>query len=137
VNSKKALAGFHHVKLPVRDLPASIEWYTGVLGLAVAIEFVEAGVLRGVALQDPGATLTLALREDPERAAHLSGFDPIALAVPGVADLNAWVSHLDELGVAHSPIAEGSVGWLVGGLTDPDGIEIRLYTLATHDPSGR
>jgi catechol 2,3-dioxygenase-like lactoylglutathione lyase family enzyme len=136
VNSKKptaALAGYHHVKLPVRDLAASIRWYTSVLGLDVAIEFVEAGVLRGAALRDPGATLMLALREDPERAVHLAGFDPIALAVPDLPGLQAWAERLDALAVAHSPISEGTVGWLIAGLTDPDGIEIRLYTLTTRD----
>lgn len=136
MDSKKllpVLAGYHHVKLPVRDLAASIRWYTGVLGLTVAIEFVEEGVLRGVALRDPGGTLMLALRADPDHAGGLAGFDPIALAVPDLADLHAWAAHLDALDVAHLPVGKGHVGWLIGGLTDPDGIEIRLYTLATHE----
>jgi catechol 2,3-dioxygenase-like lactoylglutathione lyase family enzyme len=140
VDSKKpvpVLAGYHHVKLPVRDLAASIRWYASVLGLVVAIEFVEEGVLCGVALRDPAGTLMLALRADPDRAAGLAGFDPIALAVPGLADLHAWAAHLDALGVAHSRVSKGHVGWLIGELTDPDGIEIRLYTLASHEQSGR
>ncbi|MEU8202555.1 VOC family protein [Streptosporangium sp. NPDC049046] len=123
-----ALGGFHHVKLPVSSVHKSLEWYRRVLGLEVAIEFVEDGVLRGVALNDTDQTLMLALREEPERAATLGGFDPVALAVPTVEALHAWSDHLDALGVNHSGIAEGSVGWLIGGVIDPDGIEIRLYT---------
>ena len=125
------LGTFHHVKLPVADLPASIEWYGRVLGLEVAIEFVEEGVLRGVALSDPGRQFMLALREDPERAVHLRGFDPIAYGVPTLDDLRDWVGQLDRLGVPHSEIVEGSIGWLVTGLTDPNGFEVRLYTLQT------
>ncbi|GII64215.1 glyoxalase [Sphaerisporangium krabiense] len=124
-----ALRGYHHVKLPVSDLRASIDWYGRALRLEVAIEFEEDGVLRGVALRDPGATLMLALREDPGRAGALSGFDPVALGVPTLADLRDWSDHLDAAGLAHGEIAEGSAGWLITGLTDPDGIEVRLYTL--------
>ncbi|SEG98089.1 Catechol 2,3-dioxygenase [Nonomuraea solani] len=123
------LGGFHHVKLPVSDVRKSVDWYGRVLGFDVAVEFVEDGVLRGVALQDAGKTLMLALREEPARAAALSGFDPVALGVPTLDALRDWAARLDGLGVVHSGVVEGSVGWLVAGLTDPDGIEIRLYTL--------
>ncbi|RSM97169.1 glyoxalase [Nonomuraea sp. WAC 01424] len=122
------LNGLHHVKLPVSDVHKSLEWYRRVLGLDVAIEFVEDGVLRGVALSDAGHTLMIALREAPERAGGWTGFDPIALAVPTLQALRSWSEHLDALNVDHSGIAEGSVGWLIGGIVDPDGIEIRLYT---------
>ncbi|MGI5290262.1 hypothetical protein ACQEVF_43960 [Nonomuraea polychroma] len=67
----------------------SLECYRRVLGLEAAIEFVEDGVLRGVALRDADQTLMLALRE-PERAASLSGFDPVALTVPTLQALHAW-----------------------------------------------
>ncbi|MCF6471490.1 VOC family protein [Nonomuraea sp. MG754425] len=122
------LGGFHHVKLPVASVHKSLEWYRRVLGLEVAIEFIEDGVLRGVALADADQTLMIALREEPGRAAGLSGFDPVALAVPTLPALHAWSDHLDALGVPHSGVSEGSVGWLIGGIADPDGIEIRLYT---------
>ncbi|MEV4746248.1 VOC family protein [Streptosporangium sp. NPDC049248] len=124
-----ALGGFHHVKLPVSDVRKSVEWYGRVLGLEVAIEFVEAGVLRGVALRDRDGTLMLALREEPRLAGELRGFDPVALGVPTYDALVEWSDHLDAAGTAHSGIAEASIGWLISGVTDPDGIEIRLYTL--------
>ncbi len=122
------LEGFHHVRLPVSDVGKSLEWYTRVLRLDVSIEFIEDGVLRAVALSDANRTLTLALREDPPRAASLAGFNALAFGVPTMRDLRAWSDHLDALGVEHSGIAEGSAGWLIGDIIDPDGAEIRLFT---------
>lgn len=123
-----ALTGFHHIKLPVSDLALSRDWYERVLGLAVHLEFVEEGTLMGVALKDPSGTVELALRCDPARAAALAGFDPIALCVPGRAELAAWHGRLEELGEPHGGIVTGAVGHVLVGLHDPDGIEIRLYS---------
>jgi catechol 2,3-dioxygenase-like lactoylglutathione lyase family enzyme len=128
-----ALSGFHHVKLPVGDVVRSRDWYRTVLGLVVDIEFVEDGVLEGVALRDPAGTLTLAARHDPQRAAALAGFDPIAVGVPTREDLEAWALRLDALDQAHGGIETGHQGWVLVGLHDPDGIEVRLYTIERRD----
>src|SRR5580704_1585235 len=48
-----ALAGIHHLKLPVTDLERSREWYLRRLGYQVQMEFVEQGRLMGVALSHP------------------------------------------------------------------------------------
>ena len=122
------LSGIHHVKLPVSDLNRSREWYTSVLGLQVEIEFVEDGVLHGLALADANGRLGLALRLDPVRAAALAGFDPVALQVPERGDVEAWRARLDDLGQPHGGVVTGHRGGSVlVGLHDPDGIEIRLY----------
>jgi catechol 2,3-dioxygenase-like lactoylglutathione lyase family enzyme len=126
------LSGFHHVKLPVTDVVRSGDWYRRVVGLEVALEFVEEGVLMGLALRDPGGTVRLALRHDPTRAAALAGFDPITLGVPNRTDLEAWKQRLDELGQPHGGVVTGHQGWAIVGLHDPDGIEVRLYTLEEH-----
>jgi len=121
------LRGFHHVKLPVSDIHRSLEWYARVLGLRVQLEFTEEGVLKGVALADPGETVALALRHDPERAAGIAGFDPVALCVPTGDALQAWTQRLDDLGEPYGGVVTGHVGSVIVGLHDPDGIEIRLY----------
>lgn len=122
-----ALTGFHHVKLPVSDVSRSSHWYHRVLGLTVDIEFVEDGELKGVALGDGGA-VSIALRLDPVRAAAMSGFDAMALAVTGREDVPRWQARLDDLGEPHGGIVTGHRGGSVlVGLHDPDGIEIRLY----------
>ncbi len=62
------------------------------------------------------------------RAAALSGFDPVALAVPTRDDVQAWVRHLDSIEQPHGGVVTGHRGGAVlVGLHDPDGIEIRLY----------
>jgi hypothetical protein len=97
------------------------------------LEFPDADVvIRGVAGTVPGLGWTwLALREDPAAAACLAGFSPVVWGVPDRPDLQDWVDHLDDLGIAHSPQIEASIGWLVV-FNGPDGIEHHLYTLTTH-----
>ena len=124
-----ALQGFHHVKLPVTDVARTRDWYERVLGFEQRIEFVEDGVLMGIAMQDPSHTVQLAFRCDPDRAKALAGFDPIAVGVPGRADLDEWRDRLTSLGERHEGIVEGHLGSVLVGLHDPDGIEVRLYTL--------
>jgi catechol 2,3-dioxygenase-like lactoylglutathione lyase family enzyme len=123
-----SITGFHHVKLPVGDVVRSRDWYQRVLGFEVSIEFVEEGVLRGVGLAHPGAAAQIALREDPERAKAMSGFDALALLVPTREDVRTWKARLDEAAEPHGGIVTGHNGGAVlVGLHDPDGIEIRLY----------
>jgi catechol 2,3-dioxygenase-like lactoylglutathione lyase family enzyme len=122
------LSGVHHVKLPVADLDRSRAWYTSVLGLRVEIEFAEEGVVKGLALADPGGSVRLALRHDPERARALAGFDPLAIAVPTRDAVQAWRRRIDDLGHTHGGVVTGhNGGSVLIGLHDPDGIEIRLY----------
>ena len=122
------LSRIHHVKLPVSDLPASRDWYRRILGFEVEIQFAEDGELRGLAMTDRDRTLRLALRLDPARAAALSGFDPVALAVPTREDVQAWAEYLDTAGQQHGGVVTGhNGGSVLVGLHDPDGIEIRLY----------
>jgi len=122
------LSQIHHLKLPVSDLSVSRDWYQRMLGFEVEIEFTEDGELRGLAMTDRDRTVRLALRLDSERAAALSGFDPVALAVPTRDDVQAWVEHLDTAGQRHGGVVTGHRGGAVlVGLYDPDGIEIRLY----------
>ena len=121
------LVGFHHVKLPVSDIERSREWYERVLGLTVDIEFVEDATVQGLALAGAG-TVSIALRVDPARAAAMSGFDAMALAVPTRAGIVRWQKRLDQLGEPHAGVVTGHrCGSVLVGLHDPDGLEIRLY----------
>jgi catechol 2,3-dioxygenase-like lactoylglutathione lyase family enzyme len=124
-----SMHGFHHVKLPVTDVARSRDWYARVLDFALELEFVEDGVLMGVAMGDPSGTVRLGLRCDPDRAKAMAGFDPIAIGIPTAADLDAWRDRLTEAGEKHDGIVSGHTGRVLVGLHDPDGIEVRMYTL--------
>ncbi len=122
------LSGFHHIKIPVSDVAASRAWYERVLGLETTIEFTEGDAVMGVALSDPAHTVQIALRVDRARAAALAGFDPVALMVPTRDDVERWRRRLDDLNVSHGGVVRGHGGGSVlVGLSDPDGIELRLY----------
>src|SRR5947209_12278405 len=89
------VSGLHHVKLPVRDVERSRDWYARAFDFGCTLEFREEGRLMGVGLEHPDAGLTLALREDPARAAALAGFDTVCLAVGTRADLDDVLARLD------------------------------------------
>lgn len=132
------LTGVRGVKLPVTDVRKSLDWYQRVFGVQPWIEFPDDdGVVRGVGCHIPGCGQTmLALRENPD-AHPMAGLELI-LAVADRAALEGWVAHLDACGVAHSPIIDATVGWLLV-LHDHDGHEIHLYTDQRHgiDQTGR
>lgn len=122
------LLGLRNVKVPVTDLPIALDWYGRVFGFRPTIEFSDAdGVVRGVHGELPGIGEVLALREDPDAARGLGAFAIANFAVADRSALQAWVTHLDELGVAHGPIVDAPrLSILV--FANPDGQEIHLYT---------
>ena len=126
------MTGLHHVKIPVADLVSTRDWYESLLGLQVEIEFKDDdGTVRGVAYQ-PLGDLRMAFREDPERAAALNGWDPLALAVATRADLDTVAAELDARGIEHGPVITATLGWLLSA-TGPGGLQLRFYTDERHD----
>ena len=131
-----ALAGIHHLKLPVTDLERSREWYLSRLGYQVQIEFVEQGRLMGYALSHPNGGPPLALRLDPERARAAAGFDYFAIGVADKAAMDRLARRLDGLGQAHAGVHRASIGWILPEVLDPDGHALRFYTMEHHtDPT--
>jgi catechol 2,3-dioxygenase-like lactoylglutathione lyase family enzyme len=121
------ITGIHHIKLPVTDVARSRTWYERVLGFETAIEFVEDGVVAGVALRRDGCQPQIALRHDPDRARALAGFDAVALLVPSRDEVQRWSAVLTDLGEPHDVVRGHEGGAVITGLHDPDGIELRLY----------
>jgi catechol 2,3-dioxygenase-like lactoylglutathione lyase family enzyme len=138
--SQLSLSGIHHIKIPVTDLARSRAWYERVFGLRVTMEFPEEdGVVRGLGGDVPGlGDVGLALRLNPQAAQGCQGFDPVSFGVDDRSGIEAWASHLDSLGVGHSPVIDATKGWLLV-FNDPDGLEIHLYSWAEHgiDQTGR
>ena len=127
----RAVAGVHHLKLPVSDVVASRRWYVETLGFEHDLEFVEEGRLAGVSVRHPGCGLRIALREDRRRAQAMAGFGVLALAVVDDAGLDAVIAGFDARGVTHSGRRHAREGWAVE-VHDPDGMAMRLYSLERH-----
>jgi catechol 2,3-dioxygenase-like lactoylglutathione lyase family enzyme len=127
-----ALAGIHHLKLPVTDLSRSREWYLSRLGYQVQMEFVEQGRLMGVALTHPNGGPPLGLRLDPERARAAAGFDYFSIGVPDKDAIDRLAAGLTRLGESHAGVHWASIGWILPELHDPDGHEVRFYTIQHH-----
>lgn len=126
------LDGIHHVKLPVRDLARSREWYESRLGYTTAIEFVEQGTLMGVGMRHPNGGPEIALRLDPDRAAAAAGFDYFAIGVASREAIENLAVRFTTLGEEHAGVHLATIGWILPGLLDPDGYEVRFYTTAHH-----
>ncbi len=62
----------YHVKIPVTDVAASARWYSRLLDMRLAMEFVEDDALRGVELPQPATGIRIALRD----RAHSRGARP-------------------------------------------------------------
>jgi catechol 2,3-dioxygenase-like lactoylglutathione lyase family enzyme len=131
-----ALAGVHHLKLPVTDLARSLDWYRSRLGYELAVEFVEQGELMGYSMSHPNGGPTLALRLDPERAVAAAGFDYFAIGVPDKAAMDDLAGRLTALGEEHAGVHWASIGWILPLLHDPDGHEVRFYTIVHHTEFG-
>jgi catechol 2,3-dioxygenase-like lactoylglutathione lyase family enzyme len=127
-----ALAGVHHLKLPVTDLARSVGWYRSRLGYGVGIEFVEQGTLMGCVLRHPNGGPELGLRLDPDRARAAAGFDYFSIGVPDKATMDDLAGRLSALGEEHAGVHWASIGWILPDLHDPDGHEVRFYTVAHH-----
>jgi catechol 2,3-dioxygenase-like lactoylglutathione lyase family enzyme len=127
-----ALAGVHHLKLPVTDLARSREWYHSRLGYQVQIEFVEQGRLMGYGLAHPNGGPMLGLRLDPHRARAAAGFDYFAIAVSNKDAIDQLAARLTTLGERHAGVHWATIGWILPQLHDPDGHEVRFYTLQQH-----
>lgn len=126
------LAGVHHLKLPVSDLARSLDWYRSRLGYDAQVEFVEKGRLMGYAMAHPNGGPALALRLDPERARAAAGFDYFSIGVPDKAAIDDLAARLTRLGESHAGVHWASIGWILPLLHDPDGHEVRFYTLQHH-----
>src|SRR5262249_56694653 len=109
VSDIPALAGVHHLKLPVTDLARSRDWYQTRLGYQVVAEFVEQGQLMGYAMTHSNGGPALALRLDPDRARAAAGFDYFAIGVPDKDAIGPLADRLTALGEQHARVHRATV----------------------------
>lgn len=128
------LEGIHHLKLPVSDLEKSLAWYQERLGYEVMIDFVEEGVRMGVSMRHPNGGPDLALRCNPEMAKAAAGFDYFSIGVPGHEAIEALNARLASMGDVSGEVHRTPVGWVLLGIKDPDGHDVRFYTVPLEFP---
>ena len=131
------LTGYAHVRLTVRDIDRSREFYESLFGLPVAYEVPEdadettrnalAFLYHGVIYQVGDGLLGLrpvapeSDRFDEDRV----GLDHVSFTVPARADLDRALEALEARGVPHSGIKHVGAGFILE-FRDPDNIALEL-----------
>ena len=133
------LAGIQHVGLTVRDVEASVEWYTRVLGLQRQFDEPHHHSDQGgyaVVLGTPDMSLNVGLDHHPGNTGEpfdptRTGLDHLCFQVTDADTLTAWAAHLDQLGIANSGVyaMEGTPFRLLT-FNDPDNIQLELIAFA-------
>ena len=130
---------FSHVRLTVSDIEKSRAFYDSVFGFDVAFELPEdpdektkeelSFLFGGVIYSFGGGLLGLRPVAPDEDQFHedRAGLDHVSFAVPDVAALEAAVTVLDDLGIAHEGIKDlGDAGIAILEFRDPDNIALEL-----------
>ncbi len=137
-----AVTGFHHFSPTVSDVEASARWYERVFGMSrVPLSFPHYGAEKhgyAVLLMDPRSGIAIGLHHhdaNPGQAFHESrtGLDHISFGVAERADLEAWASWLEELGIENSGVidTDNPLSYSVVVFRDPDNIQLELFHMAS------
>lgn len=126
--------------LTVRDPLRSASWYERALGFTRTGQYPSESPHQ-VDLRRTDVNLSLCLVSHSDSAdarfdERRIGLDHLEFLVASPAELEAWQSHFDELGIEHSGIKKPS--WSssqVLTFRDPDGIQLELYWSAAQ-PQG-
>lgn len=124
-----AINGFGHIDLTVTDVERSVRWWEEVMGFKLVVTEQRPGFKVCNVVHPSYFAVGLVEHSDrgtdrfDERAV---GLDHLALRVPDRAALEAWATHLDDLGIAHSGVQEENGGPLIV-FRDPDNIQLELW----------
>ena len=125
------ITGIAHVELSVRDLDTSVAWYTKLLGARdVWRGSNDRYGITACTIYEPKSKMVFAFTQHGEQeqegfSAKRPGLDHVSFGVVDRDALEAWVEHLDALGIAHSPIQDDHQPPSVT-FSDPDGIALEL-----------
>ena len=119
-----------HVALTVSDLDRSVPWYQALFGSKPVLD-EDTGPFRHVVWLVGGQTL-VGLHQFPDPASgepfneRRPGLDHLAFQCTSRAELEAWESQLNDLGIAHGGIVDAPYG---SGLSfrDPDNIALEFF----------
>lgn len=130
-----ATTAIAHVRLTVTDIATSRRFYDSVFGWPVfaalpdnadaatreQLSFLFGGVIYNIGESLIGLRPTGTGTFDEDRV----GLDHLAFVLPALADLEQAAAHLDQLGIAHEPIKDIGVAYILE-FRDPDNIALEL-----------
>jgi catechol-2,3-dioxygenase len=123
----------NHVAVTVRDIGVSGPWYRKLLGTDPMLdEHTDAGFRHQVWLLHNGTVFGIHQHDheapDEPFSEHRVGLDHVGFGCADRAELEDWVTRLNELGIEHGGIVDAPYG---SGLSfrDPDGIALEFFAL--------
>lgn len=125
------ISGLHHLSLTVRDAAKSEAFY-GIFGFVPVLELPDVGgrgYKKVLANPDTRTILGLSVHQSNDGSAFSefrTGLDHLSFGVSSRAELDAWMQHLDELGIEHSDVTSSEVGHQIT-VRDPDNVQVELW----------
>ena len=130
----------HHIALTVTDVDAGVAWYEAVFGVGYRMDVPHEGGVGKLLMDETGELMIVLHRHDGNDGAlfaeQATGLDHVGFLLPTRADLVAWQTHLEELGVVcagaadkpstQAPIADEPYGSVLV-FRDPDNIQLELF----------
>ena len=121
--------GFAHIDLTVTDVERSVEWWVQVMRFVPGGRF-QGDTYHGCSMMHPSGLGVTVVSHDvtggDEFDERRVGLDHLAFDVSDRAELNAWVAHLDALGVENTGVIEAHYGDTVV-FRDPDNTQLELF----------
>jgi glyoxylase I family protein len=125
-------ANLHHVVLTVRDIEASVGWYTDLFGFAELAREEHFGGSGGrtVLLGAPDWSMGIGLASHPTNGGETfdpsrTGLDHVGFTVADRATLEEWEARMSDKGIKHSPISDHDWGSSLN-FRDPDEMQLQL-----------
>lgn len=119
-----------HVALTVRDLSVSVPWYEALIGSGPVLDEDTEPNFHHTVYLIGNTLLGLHQHKTPAPVEKFSefrvGLDHIAFGCADRAELEKWVTRLDELGIANGGIKDAAYGSGVS-FRDPDGIALEFF----------
>ena len=124
-----------HISFSARDAETSAKWWAALLDL-IEIDRVSGDGWRAVLLMHPSTRTIIEFQQHDENQGEpfdprRTGFDHMGFKVDTRADLDEWLARFEQLGVTHSPVADGEYGAVLA-FKDPDGIQFEMFFKADH-----
>ncbi|MCX5042420.1 VOC family protein [Aldersonia sp. NBC_00410] len=124
-----ALKGISHVELTVTDLDRAAAWWHDIMGFTPVHRGGGETYQNRDLVHPTGVVVSVKTHDEPLTSVfdeRCIGLDHISFEVADRDEMLRWLTHLDEMGVAHSGIKETPLGPLVV-FRDPDNIQVELY----------